>query len=805
MKNLFKHFLSVNSFSITSVIILLVAILFIKSIPILDLIELKTFDLRFKWRANKTPSSAVVTAVIDEKSLEAEGRWPWPRSKMARLINKLSDGGAKVIGFDFWFSDTDKNSNLGLINDLDKEIKSLNIQDKGLQAFIEKNKEEADNDLALAKAIRESKAKVVLAYIFYRSKAELGYEISPEEIENRAAKIKNSVYSNIRYVDKKTRDKNASFSGITQYAPVVNLDIFNKDAAGTGYINEEISDDGIVRYSPLVLRLGEDMFTSFAVQCVWQYLDNPNLILRIAEFETIEGVDMGETLIPTDENGRLLINYLGPPGTFNQYSITDILNDSEEIPKDAFKDKIVIVGSTATGAYDLRNTPFSGKHPGMELHATVIDNILRNDFISKPEWTKIYDLLAIILLGALIGVIIPRAGPVIGLSSVVVLIILQVVLSRWLFSQYGIWVNMVYPLLAIVLVYTSLTAYHYLIEERNKRFLHSTFSTYLSPELIKDMVASKAMPELGGEARVLTAYFTDIQGFSAFSEMLTAHQLVELLNEYLSAMTDIIVRERGTLDKYEGDAIIAFFGAPVQISDHPLRACRVAVTMQSTLLNLRGKWKSEKIGPGSPERNLRHVPPDQWTPGDKWPKIVQGMKMRIGINSGEMVVGNMGSSMRKNYTIMGDSVNLAARLEAGAKQFGIYTCVSEYLLNMEYINEKGELERAMDQVEARFIDNITVVGKTEPVKIYELCAMKGGLTSQEKQLFDIFDRGMRCYRNMLWDEAIKYFRDAHRIERISDGATTPSEVYVRRCMAFKKTPPVGPGEKWDGVFRMTKK
>ena len=802
MKKFLKSFLALNPVSITAGIILLVIILFITGISTLNLIELKTFDIRFKWRDVKTPSPAVVTAVIDEKSLDREGKWPWPRSKMAKLIKKLSDDGAKVIGFDLFFTEPDENSNLTFLNALDKEVKSLNIRDKGLKDFIDQNKVNADNDLAFAVAIKESKAKVVLAYYFYESKEAIGYEISQEEIDSRVARIKDSIYPSIRYENKNT-DYDPFLFMKNQYAPEVNLELLTQAGAGTGYINEEPEDDGVVRNSPLAMKLGEDIFTPFAVQCVWQYLDNPNLILRVAEYG-IEGINLGDNFIPTDEKGQLLINYLGPPGTFKQYSITDILNDN--FKKGAFKDKIVIVGSTATGAYDLRNTPFSGVHPGMEVHATVVDNILRNDFISKPAFAVIYDFMAIIILGALIGIIIPRSGAVMGLVVAAALIVLQVIGSRWLFSQYGLWVNMVYPLLTTVLTYISLTAYHYLVEERSKRFLRSTFSSYLSPELIQDMVSSKTMPELGGEARMLTAYFTDIQGFSVFSEKLTAHQLVELLNEYLSAMTDIIIEERGTLDKYEGDAIIAFFGAPMHIADHTLRACRVAVAMQNSLLDLRKKWSNEKLSPGSPERNVKNLPPEEWVPGDKWPRVVHNMMMRIGINSGEIVVGNMGSAMRMNYTMMGDSVNLAARLEAGAKQFGIYTAVSEYALNMDYINEKGERERAADHVEARFIDNITVVGKSEPVKIYELCAMKGGLSPREKQLFEIFDKGVRCYQNMEWDDAIKYFMESHKMERTPDAPTTPSEVYIKRCEEFKLNPPVcAPGQKWDCVFRMTKK
>jgi adenylate cyclase len=801
MKNFLRSFLSFNPVSITSVLIVVVIILYIIRIPIFELIELKTFDMRFKWRGVKSPSPAIVSAVIDEKSLDKEGRWPWPRSKMAKLVNKLSDDGAKVIGFDFFFTEPDENSNLEFLSSLDEKIKSLDIKENGLHDLIEKSMINADNDFAFTKAIKESKAKVILSYFFYESKEALGYEISQGEIDSRIARIKRSVYPVLQY--EKSNSKYDPFIFVEEkYAPEVNLEMLSNVATNSGYINEEPDSDGIIRRYTMVIKFGEDVFTPFAVQCAWQYLDNPNLILRLAEYG-IKGINIGDISIPTDESGRLLINYLGPPGTFPQYSITDILNDN--FKRGTFRDKIVIVGSIAVGAHDLRNTPFSGTHPGMDVHATVIDNILKNDFISKTAWAMIYDILAIIVLGILMGFIIPRSGAIYALLITSALIVLHIIGSRWLFSEYGVWVNMVYPILAIFLIYTSLTAYRYLVEEKNKRFLHSTFSSYLSPELIDDMVASETMPELGGEARILTAYFTDIRGFSVFSEKLTAQELVELLNEYLSDMTDILLRERGTLDKYEGDAIIAFVGAPMHIPDHTLRACRVAVGMQNALLELREKWKEEKMLPGQEERNTKNLPPDQWTPGDKWPKVVHDMKMRIGINSGEIVVGNMGSSMRMNYTIMGDHVNLAARLEAGAKQYGIYTAVSEYTLNMEYINEFGQKEKAMDLVEVRFIDNITVVGKSEPVKIYELCAMKGDLTPQEEELIGIFSRGMDYYLRMEWDKAIKYFRESLKIERIPDGDTTPSEVFLKRCLAFKQNPPVPKGKQWDGVFRMTKK
>ncbi|MEM7392847.1 MAG: adenylate/guanylate cyclase domain-containing protein, partial [Verrucomicrobiota bacterium] len=360
-------------------------------------------------------------------------------------------------------------------------------------------------------------------------------------------------------------------------------------------------------------------------------------------------------------------------------------------------------------------------------------------------------------------------------------------------------------LLANVEIFLGINLYKLFTEERNKKFLKSTFGTYLAPELIEEMVDNKEPPKLGGEARQVTAYFTDIQGFSSFAEKLTAEQLVELLNEYLSEMTEILISERGTLDKYIGDAIVAVFGAPMDLPDHGVRACRVAVKMQERQDALCRKWSEEKQDPHEPNRNVKNLPEEEWAPGDKWPKLVHDMKTRIGINSGYIVVGNMGSSTRMNYTMMGDAVNLAARLEAGSKQFGIYSMVSEYTLDELFEDKEGGEHRVADHVEARFIDSITVVGKSEPVKVYEICAMKGELTEQEQELFDIFNQSMEHYRHMEWDKAIAGFEKALKIERVPEGKTTPSQMFIERCREFKESPPVPKGEVWDGVYRMTRK
>jgi adenylate cyclase len=332
--------------------------------------------------------------------------------------------------------------------------------------------------------------------------------------------------------------------------------------------------------------------------------------------------------------------------------------------------------------------------------------------------------------------------------------------------------NIMYPLLATFVVWLGMTIYHFLFEQRQSRYLRKTFSTYLSPELVTMMVRDGIEPRLGGSSGVRTAYFTDIASFSSFSEVLSATQLVELLNEYLSAMTDILVAEGGTLDKYEGDAIVAFFGAPIAQPDHAARAVRVALQMQQALARLREKWHAE---------------------GDKWPDLVRQMRMRIGISSGEIVTGNMGSTMRMNYTMMGDVVNTAARLEAAAKQYGVYVlCTTETLLLA-----------GPDDYAWRTTDKVKVVGKLEAIESVEIMAYKGQLPPEHVQMQAIYQQGIELYRQQQWDEAMAKFTASEKLEEVFPRRpTTPSRVYIERCEFLKAHPP---GPHWDGSWALTSK
>ncbi len=483
-----------------------------------------------------------------------------------------------------------------------------------------------------------------------------------------------------------------------------------------------------------------------------------------------------------------------------------VLALTEEYQKqfDRYYGKFIFTGANATGLGDVRQTPYgamTGVNVIMNAFSTVVtQNPLRTSS-DIPHLDFLLLLGTCLLCSLLYGLINIRISAIVF----VVLFLGTFGTALALFWSQSLFLKTTPLIFSNAVIFVSIVVFKVLTEEKDKKFLKATFSSYLAPELIDEMYRSKTIPTLGGEARPVTAFFTDIQGFSTFSEKLTAQQLVELLNEYLSSMTDILISEKGTLDKYEGDAIIAFFGAPMEIPDHPLRACRVAVAMQQRLRQLCEKWRNEKQGPDEPDRNTKGLPPEEWAPGDKWPRIVHRMKMRIGINTGEIVVGNMGSAMRMNYTMMGDPVNLAARLEAAGKQYGVYTLVSENTLASEFTDEKGETVRVRDMVETRFIDTIAVVGKSEPVRVYEAWAMKGEPAPGEEDLARIFDEGIQHYLKMEWDPAIARFSESLKLERVPDGKTTPSEVYIQRCRLFKENPPTGPGRVWDGVFRLTQK
>ena len=434
-----------------------------------------------------------------------------------------------------------------------------------------------------------------------------------------------------------------------------------------------------------------------------------------------------------------------------------------------FVGKKLYYGLTATGTSDLNPMPFEPRYPMVGLHANALNTILDNKIIHEVPKEQIAVIL--FLIGLMLAFGVPALSAAMGGLATGVVVGAYAWLSFWLFSNQHIWLDMVGPLSTLAFGYLGITIYNYIQEEKNKNFLKESFGTYVSPELIDQMYESGEEPSLGGEEGYHTAFFTDIQSFSAFSEKLTASELVALLNQYLTDMTDVLLEHNGTLDKYIGDAIVAFYGAPIEVKDHELWACKTAIKMQENLDVLRQGWQQE---------------------GDRWPEIVHNMQNRIGISSGQMVTGNMGSEARMNYTMMGDNVNTAARLESSAKQYGIYIQIAD-----------STYQPIKDKVVVRDLDNVRVMGKNEPVKVWELISEVGQEPEQYKKILPAYHEALDLYKTQEWEKAIEAFKASDDLEEMFGGRkTNPSRIYIPRCEHYLNSPP---GDDWDGVWTLTSK
>jgi adenylate cyclase len=623
-----------------------------------------------------------------------------------------------------------------------------------LTTFIRESRTRADNDLTLANAIKHSSAAVVLSYFFQMSENDLGYRIEPSEIEARLNRLSSSKYPVVLYKDQGTHV--GPF--FRAYAPESNLEIFTEAAASSGYFSLRTDEDGVVRWMPLIIQGGEDIFPPLAIWCAWHYLGKPQLVVKVGRYG-VDGILIGDRLIPTDENGQLLIDYLGPARTFPHYSISDIL--SGKLPGGTFKDKIVLVGATAVGAHDLRSTPFGAAYPGVEIHASVIDNILAQEFMTRPHWSRIYDLLAIVIMTAALGIALPRMSALKGLAFAMGLVILHLFIARWLFVNAGVWLSIIYPLLALAIGYTSLTAYHYATEERERRRIKGAFTHYVAPAVIDEMLKDPARLKLGGDERVVTVLFSDLKGFTTVSERYAPQQIIELLSEYYTRMTERIFDHDGMLAQYVGDELMAIFGAPLDRPDHAEKACGAALAMRDERERLRDEWA--KLG----------RPP---------------LGARTGINSGLMLVGNLGSKYRFTYSVLGDHVNLASRLEGLNKAYGTQSLIGE---NTAQMVEKSFLLREVDTVQ--------VVGREQAVRIYELLASAGtSLAPEQEKAFRFYAAGLEAYRERRWGEALKLFEES--LALLPDDG--PSRTMASRCQTYQQAPPP---EEWGGVFEATQK
>ncbi len=443
------------------------------------------------------------------------------------------------------------------------------------------------------------------------------------------------------------------------------------------------------------------------------------------------------------------------------------------INEDNFKNTVFFYGLTATGTHDLNPTPFGAREAMLGAHVNVFNTIVTQNFLTRlSPWANV---AIIIVLGLLIGFLVPRFTAIPGATIIIGILIVYLTIVFLIFAKNGIWIDALGPIATLILGYLSITLYNYVQKEKEKEFVQGAFGHYLDPKVISQIVDNpNLLGQLGGDARVMTAFFSDVASFSSISEHLTPVELVETINEYLTEMCEIIAQHNGTIDKFEGDAIVAFWGAPIYQDDHAENAVLAAIDMQNQMIKLRQKWVDE-----GKMVELRQI----------WADEGRGtfFGVRVGMNTGEMVVGNMGSKTRIDYTMLGDAVNLAARLEGAGKAYGVTTMISE----STYMVTRG-------LIEARLLDSIRVVGKNEPVRVYEVLGRKGQVDPQKMQVIDLFAEGVSKYRERKWDEAISMFEQGLAIDP-SDG---PCRVYIKRALTFKTTPPA---ENWDAVHNLDSK
>ncbi len=692
--------------------------LFIQMWGVLDTVELKTLDWRFLQASHpEEADTSIVLIAIDQNSLETfQNRnviWPWPRDFYGVVLDYLHAAGARSVSFDILFDrrDFDRRENDGTVTD---SIFAESMKNSGnvlLVTWLSKRlKEDEPGGAILNRHLIDGNYPLIAIPQFDRANAPL-----PE---------------------------------------------FQEDARSVAVTNFESDPDGIARRVPLIYQFNKRFIPYFGLA---NYMVDKNIPIA----------QLGDVVqsIPVSNDGHFLIYWYGKGGTegvFKYYPIWSVITSALKyktgatptLPLSFFKNKEVIIGGTAPGLLDTRPTPFTSLevYPGMEIHATMLSNLLNNHFLRDlPRWLT-YAIIAVLsFLGAFIFFRIRRLSAAIGTFFVVLTAFVG--LTFLLFYNEKLWFPMVTPSIALISTFAFSAFFSYATEGRQRRELRRAFNRYLSPAVVSQIVESSGALELGGNTVEGTVYFSDIKDFTNIAESMQPKELVAYLNEYFSLASDLILKRDAMLDKYIGDAIMAIFGAPIPKPDHAKLACLTALEIQRSLEAFYKKKSAQT------------------------PRFTT----RIGLNSGKMIVGNIGSTKRLDYTAIGDTVNLASRLEGVNKFFGTRIIISESVFRL-----------AKDAVETRELDLIRVKGKNVPIRIYELVGEHGTLNEDTKEFLALFDEALKYYRNKQFDQAARQFDNLLSVKP-EDG---PCTTYVERSrlLAMQKLP-----DQWDGVFTLTSK
>jgi adenylate cyclase len=704
----------------------------------LEEIRLRTFDFYQSLRPRETVSRPVVIVDIDEASLKEIGQWPWPRTILADLVTRLTELGVVAIGFDIIFAEPDRmspsiaaTSFRNLDDDTRNKLRTL-----------------PSNDEVFAQAIR-------------RSRVVVGQAGSATAAPRSQAEAALQTGFAVRGPD--ATPFLVTFAGLLRNVPVI-----EQAAAGRGVFSVLPERDGIVRRVPLVMRAQGAMAPSLSIELL-RVVTNSSAILVRTDQAGVQSVAVPGLQVPTDQNGRFWVHF-NKHDPARYVSAKDVLQG--RVPRDRVEGKLVLMGTSAVGLLDIKTTPVSAAIPGVEIHAQILESALTKSSLTYPNYAVGVELLVAVFVGLIIIIVAPmlRASIIIALGAIVAAALIGT--SWYLYSQYNLLIDFTYPLISSALVYLALVFMNYVKEQKQRQQIRAAFGYYLSPALVEQLARSPEKLVLGGEERRMTVLFSDVRGFTTISEHYKhdPQGLTRLMNQFLTPLTNAIIERKGTIDKYIGDAIMAFWNAPLDDPQQEINACEAALEMLARADGLNQQFKRDA------EQN-----------GGKYMPLNVG----IGLNTGPCVVGNMGSDFRFNYSVLGDTVNVASRLEASTKDYRIPIV----------IGAQTE-QQAKEKFATIEIDLIQVKGKSEPETVFTVLGHAELRQDPNFQDLRELTAGMlRSYREQDWTRALEAIERCRKAGE-GFGIAALYDMYAERIEAFRRTPP--PPD-WNGVHEAESK
>ena len=723
-------------------------------LPLLRRLEAIVYDTRLVLTMPRTIDPRIVIVDIDEKSLVekengGEGRWPWPRDRLAQMLDQLFDHyQIAILGLDIVFAERDESSGLRVLEALaKKELREVS----GFQATLQKIQPQLDYDAIFAAKIKDR--PVVLGYTFTREK---------EKESGSKGKLPSPALPP------------GTFTGKTIAFPVyssftANLPDLQRVATNGGYFTLDPDPDGILRRVPMLTEYAGAYYEPLSLAIVRLLLGNVQVVpgypgekIGSKNYPGLEWLEVGPIKVPVDEAAAALIPYRGKGGregkSFNYFSAIDVIQG--RVAATELKGKIVLVGTTAPGLLDLRATPVEAVYPGVEVHANIISGMLDQNIKQKPPYVIGAEFILLLIVGLGMALQLPRLNPLKSLLATVAVLSLVLAANLAIFHIGNLVLPLASGLALISLLFALNMSYGYFVEARGKRQITGLFGQYIPPELVDEMAKNPDGFSMEGESREMTVLFTDVRGFTTISEGLDPKQLSQLMNEFLTPLTEVIYKHRGTVDKFMGDCIMAFWGAPLADPNHARNAIMAGLEMHDALAKLKTEFDARG-----------------------WPEI----RIGVGLNTGRMSVGNMGSKLRTAYTVMGDAVNLASRLEGITKEYGADMIVGE------------ATREAVPDVIFRELDRVRVKGKDEAVAIYEPIGLQGTVAKPKLDEIRLYAQFLRFYRGQDWDQAELQLLN---LQKILPDNKLYNETFVGRIAFLRSNPP---GNGWDGAFTFTTK